>query len=416
MTPPQNSHDREQASAARDGRSSLPQVRSWCARWARIVPAALLAAMPAPARSEVAACAATSDRPERGSLPIMGVMGLDSTMFEQLTGTPIAQLHTFVPRQEGWSPISGRSSGSRIKEAKDALADAPEQTVVISYSPIPQRIEGPRRQALGKCAAGYFNQHYVDYGRSLAERNLDRFILRIGWEWDADFPWGADRDLYQAQLYGDCFAQVVRSIRRGFPDNRILFDWNSTLSVTQDLLEAGYPGDEVVDIVSVEGYDNRGGSTPQERWAAVERQFDMVRDFGLAHGKKLAFPEWGIWSAQQKPSWGGGDNPYHIQKVCEYAKNPANNVLYLNYFNRSNEYADHRLQANPRSLNAFRTYCRGFAATVGEEFWRSAAEAEVDDSRGNTCSDDRSEGPSARATRHRERAQRRARREEKAAS
>jgi hypothetical protein len=359
----------QQAPAARGAPLSLAEFRARCARWARIVPAALVAALPAPARAEVAACAAADRREERPVATILGVMGLDSTDFERLTGAAVAQLHTYVTKREGWEPIRGRSAGARLHEVKAALEDEPGQTVLISYPPFPQGTEGNNgRRALGKCAAGNFNRYYLEYGRSLAAHGLNRLILRIGWEWDADyFVWGADRDLYQARLYGDCFAHVVRAIRRGHPDGRLLFDWGSTMRVTPEMLKAGYPGDGVVDVVSVSGYDNRGGSTPQERWARVERVFDLVRDFGRAHGKKLAFPEWGIWF--NGGSWGGGDNPYHIQKVCAYAKNPANNVLYLNYFNRVNPYVDHRLEAHPRALAAFRAHCRGFAATAGEAFW-----------------------------------------------
>ena len=85
----------------------------------------------------------------------------------------------------------------------------------------------------------------------------------------------------------------------------------------------------------------RGGSTPQERWARVERVFDLVRDFGLAHGKKLAFPEWGIWtSRQQHQRWGGGDNPYHVQQVCAYAKDPAKCHAYVAGLDTTNLVAD----------------------------------------------------------------------------
>lgn len=128
----------------------------------------------------------------------------------------------------------------------------------------------------------------------------------------------------------------------------------------------------------MEGYDGRGGRVAERRWAATKAILDRVRDFAQARGKRLAFSEWGIMTNRIHPEWGGGDNPLHVQRVCAYAQDPANDVLYLSYFDRANEIADHRLEAHPRALQAYRTHCRGevrprpeLAATDGASLlWR----------------------------------------------
>lgn len=208
--------------------------------WSRFVPALLAAVLPASVQAEVAACAAPRAE-ARPAAPVMGVMGLDAARFERLTGTSVGVLHTYIPKQSGWAPIAGRGIEGQLDQAERALAEDPDATVLISYPPIPTG-EGPARQALGRCAAGAFNRHYIAFGRTLAGRGLERAVLRVGWEWDADFAWGAEKDLYQARLYAGCFAQAVRSIRLGYPGGRLLFEWNSTMGVTPELLEAGYPG------------------------------------------------------------------------------------------------------------------------------------------------------------------------------
>lgn len=323
---------------------------------------ALVVAGPVQAQAQAAACAAPRAlKAAAAPRPMMGVAEMDKERFVAQTGGPVQVLHTFMPKRAGWGVISGRKPGGRLDQMREALDRDPRTMILLSYAPIPAGIEGPPREALAKCAAGEFNEHYEEYGRGLAERDLKRIIMRIGWEWDAKFPWGAQKNVEQAKLFGACFANVVRSIRKTFPDNEITFDFNSTLSVTPALLEAGYPGDEYVDVVSVEGYDGRPGKTPEQRWMATQKVFDMVRDFGKARGKRLAFPEWGIMSNKQNVKWGGGDNPYHIQKVCEYAQDPANNVAYLLYFDRESDIADSRLATHPKSLEAFKTYCAGVA-------------------------------------------------------
>lgn len=323
---------------------------------ATLVAAALVGALSLAHAGQPPSCA-DAERQEVGALPLIGIAGMDPRPFQELTGTSIRLVHTFVPKREGWAPLRGENAGGRLDVMARALAQHANTVGLISYPPIPARIEGSREEALAKCAAGQFNDHYAAYSRGMMDRRLDRVILRIGWEWDDDFPWGAKKDVALARLFGACFANVVRSIREAYPDNRILFDWNSTMAVTPELLEAGYPGDAYVDIVSVEGYDGRGGADPERRWRATERAFNLVRDFGKARGKKLAFPEWGIVTHWKNPKWGGGDNPLHVQRVCEYAKDPANNVHYLSYFNRSVATSNHRLEDHPRSLEAFRTHC-----------------------------------------------------------
>lgn len=306
-----------------------------------------------PGRADAPECAAAGST----GGPMLGVTGLDPRAFEELTGVDVQLLHIFVPRREGWDPLRGIGPSGRLDAIERALERRPDATVLVSYPPIPAKIEGPPAEALGKCADGEFDHNYAAYAEGLAERGLNRLILRVGWEWDDDFAWGAERDLEQAGLFAACFARVVRSMRDAFPENHLRFDWNSTMAVTPALLAAGYPGDEVVDVVSVEGYDGRGGSDTDERWGAARKAFDLVGGFAKAHGKPLALPEWGIMSHRKNAKWGGGDNPNHIEKVCDYVKAVGSNVLYYAYFDRDNASADHRLESHPRSLEAFRAHC-----------------------------------------------------------
>ena len=298
-------------------------------------------------------------------LPLMGAITAHVPTFERMTGAPLELVHNFVLLGQGWATIRGETAEGRLDWARDALDERPRWTVLLSYPPIPSRIEGSQAQALAKCAAGRFDHHYASYGRALAQRRLDRVILRVGWEFDADHPWGAERKLGQARVFAACYRRVVRSIRRAYPGNRIRFDWNSTAEVTRELLRAGYPGDPYVDVVSVEAYDGRGGPVPADRWAATKRTLDLVRDFAQFHGKKLAFPEWGVMTHHLNPGWGGGDNPHYVRRMCEYARDPANDVLYLVYFDQSDRFANHLLARHPRSLEAYRAHCaRAFSSAT----------------------------------------------------
>ena len=115
----------------------------------------------------------------------------------------------------------------------------------------------------------------------------------------------------------------------------------------QGLTSPTYDADGFLQAMSAEHlyvrYDGRGGRNPEDRWAAARAALDLVGGFAKARGKPTAVPEWGIMSHRKNPRWGGGDNPNHIEKFCDYVRAPENNVLYHVYFDRANDGADHRL-------------------------------------------------------------------------
>src|SRR4051812_23772195 len=62
----------------------------------------------------------------------------------------------------------------------------------------------------------------------------------------------------------------------------------------------------------------------------------------VAHGKKLAVSEWGVWD------WDGpgpvdADNPFYIQKMYEFFRANAPSIEYETYYNCV---AEHRLYPN----------------------------------------------------------------------
>ncbi len=103
--------------------------------------------------------------------------------------------------------------------------------------------------------------------------------------------------------------------------------------------EAMWPGDQYVDVVGVDSYD-WWPHRDESNWTSAlnardsngdPRGIELWRQFAQAHGKPLAFPEWGC-----DPS-GVYDNPYYIKKMNEYFRQHAGTgpgqVLYEIYFN-----------------------------------------------------------------------------------
>jgi hypothetical protein len=202
-------------------------------------------------------------------------------------------------------------------------------TMVYGIPPIPEVEDA----SLDQCAAGEYNQKWKTFGRTLTSAGLGSSIIRLGWEMNgAWFRWGGD-----AVAYRDCFRQVVTTVRAVAPN--LKFDWNvnrgqsNGIPDTYDVQNVAYPGDEYVDIIGVDTYD----SWVDWNWALndPEQGMNAWLAFAREHGKKLSFPEWGLYTATYEDGTeapGHGDQPGYIQHMYDFFTANAADIAYEAYF------------------------------------------------------------------------------------
>lgn len=108
-------------------------------------------------------------------------------------------------------------------------------------------------------------------------------------------------------------------------------DSHNGVNVTQS-----WPGDQYIDVVAVDSYDGNGLPyiTDDASWNQVSKMgsltepvgYEMWRQFAEAHGKPVAFSEWGPDPNSRR------DNPYYIKKMNDffrqYGGTGAGNVWY----------------------------------------------------------------------------------------
>jgi beta-mannanase len=133
------------------------------------------------------------------------------------------------------------------------------------------------------------------------------------------------------------------------------FDWNPGHGPMK-VPEAAWPGDDHVDIVSMDIYDRTFSTRyadPQARWQwFLTRPYGLnwLRDFARAHGNKpIGFGEWAV-TDDHAPGV-KHDNPTFIRGMAEFIRN--NNVEYHNYFNVNAHDGDFRIQRFPESARAY---------------------------------------------------------------
>jgi hypothetical protein len=167
----------------------------------------------------------------------------------------------------------------------------------------------------------------------------EQVIIRLGWEHNGNwFPWNSLND---PQGYVNAFRHVVQVMRAVAP--QIRFDWCTDYQSysTFDWTKA-YPGDDVVDIVSMDVYDewNNGWSDVLNAPSGVG--LNALRTFARAHNKYEAYPEWALSTG----SAGHGDSPSFIDNMYAWIQAGGSNVLYHSYWNTNQGGPDSAIQGS----------------------------------------------------------------------
>jgi hypothetical protein len=170
----------------------------------------------------------------------------------------------------------------------------------------------------------------VDYAfASLAEHiksigRPEQVIIRLGWEYNGDwYQWSA---LKNPEGYKAAYRHAVGVMRRVAPGLR--FDWTTDFQSNSSFdWQSAYPGDDVVDVISMDVYDeyHRGWDDMLNARAGLR----ALRAFARAHAKPEAYPEWGCSTRDR----GNGDNPVFVARFHEWVKAGAPHVLYQAYWN-----------------------------------------------------------------------------------
>jgi hypothetical protein len=156
-------------------------------------------------------------------------------------------------------------------------------------------------------ASGAYNSHFRALAQNMVSRGLGNAKLRIGWEAGGNwyrYQFGPDVTAWKG-----LFRQIVTTMR-GVPGANFEFVFNAgTASWTRDLsgrvvpVTEAWPGDDVVDTIGFDGYCNNNtwsdflnGTGSQAGDSKLDQGLTFWSQFAAAHGKPMAFPEWGIKS------------------------------------------------------------------------------------------------------------------------
>jgi hypothetical protein len=221
---------------------------------------------------------------------------------------------------------------------------AGKKNVVFSVPMLP----GGKTATLADGAAGKFDSLFRNYAQQLVKHGYANSVVRIGWEFNADwYPWAAKHDPQSWIAYWRRAVTVMREV----PGAKFKFDWCAAGGFSQFRAESVYPGDEYVDIIGLDFYNSlghdKGNVTPQRRWEIRKKAphgLEWHRNFAKAHDKPMSFPEWG--TGKGRDARGGDDDPYFIEQMATWIE--ANPVAYHNYWDFKAPIFDSRLSDGRR--------------------------------------------------------------------
>lgn len=226
--------------------------------------------------------------------------------YEAWTGRPVYRVLDFLA-DDDWEKIASPTWWV------DTWSASPYRTRMVYSVPMLPRSGG----SLAKGATGAYDRHFKRLARLLVAKGQAGVTLRLGWEFNIDrYRWAAARAPARYAAYWRRIVAAMRSV----PGAAFKFDWcanNGSVPWTFDPAKA-YPGDRYVDFISVDVYDQSWPATsdPVRRWADIYgRRYGIkwLRGFASAHGKRVAFPEWGLGYNRH----GGGDDPYFVAKMYD---------------------------------------------------------------------------------------------------
>jgi hypothetical protein len=300
---------------------------------------------------------------------VNGANATDANTFARFRGRSNDVVVLFTAR-DSWSSITNPWVGDSADHFSNFAG-----TWVISYPMFPDPAQGtPRAQLpawstdhMAACAAHQYDSYFKQIGSWLNARpNRANSFVRIGWEANGDwFSWQAN----DPNTYRDCFRNEALALLSVDPHARI--DWTINAHTPLPNGSQGdpfraYPGDDVVDVIGVDTYDQYPASPTVSDFdeqcgtPAPTPGLCTVISFASKHRKLFSVPEWGVVgddTGAGRVGAAGGDNPTYIKQMAAIFKQYSSMLAYEAYFNNSDPGNVHSSLVNPnlepRSARAY---------------------------------------------------------------
>jgi len=222
----------------------------------------------------------------------------------------------------------------------------------------------PAGGSLRDVAEGKRDDVWRATANGLVKQGRKRSVVRLGLEANGTwFPWGATADT--AEDFKAAFRRVAQILRQEGADPVVAFDIGCGVGLTGDddpqaPLTKLYPGDDVVDVLGCDIYDDKHGGVGNPMAKGHVSKGPSLNDtleFAKQHGKPLVVPEWGL-----DRNYGSGDNPTFITNMYKFFDDNAEHIALEIYFNEGGGDIKSSLWEPNQNPKAAAEYARIWAA------------------------------------------------------
>ncbi|MCF6526110.1 glycoside hydrolase family 26 protein [Streptomyces sp. JJ36] len=249
--------------------------------------------------------------------------------------------HTYLPG-DLWSNIEGRPEFLRPWATwRKARAD---RLFVLNVPMLPRNEANVPDQQVDRLlqagAAGRFDHHFRRLAERLVRLGVPDTILVPGWEMNGTTY--THRCAPNPEAWRTYWRRIVRTMR-DVPGQQFRFDFTPARGRDAIGWTRCYPGDDVVDIIGMDSYDQPPGETFRDQ---VEQPFGLRHhvNFAKAHGKPVSYPEWGLFRS--------GDNPDYMRSMLRWFRK------HRPVYQTITDYCPHgvwQCDGNPRAAAIFRS-------------------------------------------------------------
>lgn len=278
--------------------------------------------------------------------------GARAEAFGRWRGTPLDAVTTY-PDKRTWASI--RNSEWHITTFRSTPG-----RLVYGLPLLPDTGPG----TLADVARGRYDSVFRQVAIDLKKNGRGNSIVRIGFEANGTwFRYGGTAK--NAATWKAAYRRVAKVMKATSPKLLTNFDITCGFAMPGsthrlDSLTKLYPGDDVVDLIGCDMYDEwqtKARNAAQFRQAIRPRATPGLADvaaFARARGKGMTIPEWGVAYPGRN---GNGDNPYFITAMRSWMRANADVLVLENYFNDAAGHVRSDLWGgqNPKAAAAYRT-------------------------------------------------------------
>lgn len=257
-----------------------------------------------------------------------------------LGGTELRVGHTYLPG-DVWSNIEG---GNDFLDSWARWRLAKADRMLVLNVPLMEHNEADVsdmavRRLLRRAAAGAYDEHFRVLAQRLVDLGATDTILVLGWEMNGTtYTHRCGPDPEHWKEYWRRIVTVMRSV----PGQRFRFDFAPSRGTDAIPWPECYPGDDVVDIVGMDSYDQPHGMSFDEQVSEpYGLQFHV--DFAREHHKPFSYPEWGLFR-------NGDDSTYMLRMLAWMEEHKP-------LYNTLTDYCPHgvwQCDGNPRASALYR--------------------------------------------------------------